>query len=146
VKYVLDTSVVNALLPAAGRPLTAVEAWFVQHEYQCCIPTIVIAEVSAGIAKLRRSGAHKRADLYREWLESLIATFAERILLFDAEVAWFTGEMIDRAVTVGVHPGFADIAIAATAKSHGLTVLTRNVRHFADLKVPILDPFATPPR
>jgi predicted nucleic acid-binding protein len=37
-------------------------------------------------------------------------------------------------------PVFADVAIAATAKAHGLVLLTRNGRHFASLGVAFIDP------
>jgi predicted nucleic acid-binding protein len=40
-----------------------------------------------------------------------------------------------------MHPGFADVAIAATAEAHGLTVLTRNVKDFIPLGVACFDPF-----
>jgi predicted nucleic acid-binding protein len=43
------------------------------------------------------------------------------------------------------HPDFADVAIAATAKLRGFTILTRNARHFEPLGVPFLDPFAELP-
>ncbi len=46
------------------------------------------------------------------------------------------------ARAAGQAPGFADLAIAATAVAHDLTVLSRNLRHFAPLCVPAADPFA----
>ncbi|WP_353806616.1 hypothetical protein [Mesorhizobium sp.] len=42
-------------------------------------------------------------------------------------------------------PGFEDIAIAATAEVHGLTILTDSERHFAPLGVPMLNPLKTLP-
>ena len=45
----------------------------------------------------------------------------------------------------GLHPGFPDIAIAATAKSRGLTLLTANLRHFLPFDVPAIDPFENLP-
>jgi predicted nucleic acid-binding protein len=42
-------------------------------------------------------------------------------------------------------PGFADIVIAATARSRGLTIPTRNARHFEPLDVPTLNPFVRLP-
>ena len=41
-------------------------------------------------------------------------------------------------------PGFADIAIAATAQRHGLIILSRNVRHFAPMDVGVVDPLHRP--
>jgi predicted nucleic acid-binding protein len=46
--------------------------------------------------------------------------------------------MLDRARAHD--PGFEDIAIAATAVAHGLTVLTANERHFEPLGVPLANP------
>jgi predicted nucleic acid-binding protein len=46
----------------------------------------------------------------------------------------------------GHAPGFADIIIAATARRRGLTILSRNVRHFEPLGVAVSNPFvALPP-
>jgi predicted nucleic acid-binding protein len=39
----------------------------------------------------------------------------------------------------------ADIIIAATARRYGLTIHTRNVRHFSALGVAVIDPFAALP-
>jgi hypothetical protein len=39
----------------------------------------------------------------------------------------------------------ADLFIAATARRHGLTILTRNLKHFTPLGMPVLDPFAALP-
>ena len=40
---------------------------------------------------------------------------------------------------------YADLAIAATARTHGLTILTRNLRHFRDFSIPAHDPFDSLP-
>ena len=44
----------------------------------------------------------------------------------------------------GHAPGFADIAIAATARRHDLTILSRNARHFEPMDAIIIDPFQSP--
>ena len=53
---------------------------------------------------------------------------------------------MDKARATGHSPGFADVAIAAPAGSHNLTVLTRNLRHFVPLVIPATDPFERLPR
>ena len=55
------------------------------------------------------------------------------------------GLLMDRSRAAGHAPGFADLAIAATAGVHDLTVLTRNMRHFAPLDIPAHDPFESLP-
>jgi predicted nucleic acid-binding protein len=49
--------------------------------------------------------------------------------------------LADLARGRGHSPGFADIAIAATARRHDLTILSRNERHFAPMDVVVVDPY-----
>jgi len=69
----------------------------------------------------------------------------DRILAFDTGAARVAGALSDLARGQGQVPGFADIIIASTARHHGLTILSRNARHFMPLGVPVLDPFVTLP-
>ncbi|WP_316232409.1 PIN domain-containing protein [Bradyrhizobium sp. SZCCHNR1051] len=71
--------------------------------------------------------------------------YGERILSFDMRAARIAGRLSDRTRGPGQAPGFADIIIAATARRHKLTILSRNLRHFEPLDVPVLDPFADLP-
>lgn len=100
-RFLLDTSVLNALLPRGAGPLSEVEAWFITHQYRCFVSPIVVAEISSGIAKLRREGGEVRAGLYDRWLGSLATAFSDRLLAFDLDVARRTGELIDLAVSKG---------------------------------------------
>lgn len=59
-----------------------------------------------------------------------------------AEIA---GVLADLARGRGHSPSFADIAIAGTARRHDLTILSRNVRHFAPMDVAVTDPFQSLP-
>ena len=68
-----------------------------------------------------------------------------RMLPFDFAAATAAGTLSDNARGGGQAPGFADVAIAATSKVHGLTILTRDIRHFAPIGVAALDPFETLP-
>lgn len=69
----------------------------------------------------------------------LSALTLQRILPIDLSVAVVAGEMLDAARSHA--PGYSDIAIAATAKVHDMTVLTRNERYFVPLAVKVIDPF-----
>ncbi len=51
------------------------------------------------------------------------------------------GGLADLARGRGHSPGFADIAIAATARRHDLTILSRDERHFGPMDAAIVDPF-----
>lgn len=71
--------------------------------------------------------------------------YGDQVLPFDVAAARVAGQLGDWAQASGASCGFADIAIAATAASRGLTVLTRNLRHFEPLGVAVVDPFAKLP-
>ena len=106
---------------------------------------VSIAEIEAGIARLRRQRAHRRADDLTAWLDTLLHLYAERVLPFEVRAARIAGALADRARSKGQAPCLADVVIAATAKLRGFTVLTRNARHFEPLGVPFLDPFVRLP-
>ena len=84
----------------------------------------------------RQGHAHRRHEegcYLAEWWGEIRHYYADRILSLDIETAQETGRLMDRARAVGIDPGFEDIAIAATGKMNGLTVLTRNTKDFAGL-------------
>ena len=135
--YLLDTNVVSDLAP--GKPgVSKLFAAWMQHQGQqngLFISSITVSEIKKGVSKLRRSGAERRADALDVWLSDLVFNFADRILPIDVAVALAAGEMADAATAKGRDPGFADILIAATANAHGLTLVTRNIKHFENLDV-----------
>ena len=139
--YLVDTNVVSAAAPSK-MPTAAIVTWMDEHADDLFMSAVSIAEIEAGIARLRRPGAGRRADDLTAWLDTLLHLYGERILPFDVPAARIAGALSDVARSKGQAPGFADVAIAATAKRRGLTILTTNVRHFAPLGVPFLDPFA----
>ena len=105
------------------------------------VSSITIAEIEDGIAKVRREGAQRKAALLEEWLETILYLYNEKVLPFDVPAARIAGRLSDQARAKGLSPGFADLAIAATAAAHRMTVLTGNVRHFAPLGVAVQNPF-----
>ena len=116
-----------------------------QHSDRLFLSAITIAEIEDGIAQTRRKGASRKAAALESWLEALLHLYKSRVLPFDLSAARIAGKLSDRARSKGHTPGFADVAIAATAAALGLIVLTRNVRHFASLKVSVHNPFEALP-
>lgn len=102
---------------------------------------MTIAELEDGIAKRARVSGANGARPLQAWLETLLHLYGDRILAFDIAVARVCGRLSDRARARGLSPGLADLVIAATAVRHKLSLLTRNVRHFAPLGVRSFDPF-----
>ena len=79
------------------------------------------------------------------WLAATITLFERNLIDVTVEIAQAAGNLSDYAMPIGRHPGLADILIAATAKTHGLTLLTLNVRHFEPLGIEVVDPLVRLP-
>jgi predicted nucleic acid-binding protein len=119
--------------------------WLRRQADALYLSAVTIAEIEQGICKLRRTGGTERADRLTVWLNELLITSPERILPLDGRVGREAGILSDRAFAIGRHPGFADIAIAATASTYDLVLLSQNGRYFAPLGIPVIDPAADLP-
>jgi toxin FitB len=136
--YLLDTNVISELRePRARRPDPNVLRWFRGvSPASLYLPVVTITELELGILQLERLDRARSAVL-RTWLnDHVLAVFAGRILPIDIEVA-------QRAAALHSPTRIAelDAFIAATAFVHQMTVVTRNVSHFAPTGVPTLNPW-----
>jgi toxin FitB len=139
--WLLDTNILSAFAP--GKPAVAprLAAWFAERSDELFLSAITAAEIEAGISKLRRTGSERRAEELRGWFERILSFYADRVLPLDLAAARIAGALGDAAQADGRHPGFADVAIAAIAKSRELVILTLNLRHFTPLGIDALNPF-----
>jgi predicted nucleic acid-binding protein len=101
------------------------------------LSVIVIGEIRRGIEQIRRRDS-RRAALLEHWLARLLAEHAESVLPIDRAVAEEWGRLT--AVRSG---SLVDVLMAATARVHGLTLVTRNVRDVEWTGVSVLNPFET---
>jgi hypothetical protein len=134
--YLLDTNVVSELRKT--RPHGGLLAWLTGvSEDSVHISVVTLGELQAGVERTRRQDPTKAAEI-EAWLDG-VADW-ERILPMDGRVfrEW-SRLMADSPVQLA-----QDAMIAATARVHGLTVVTRNVRDFKSFDVPVLDPFMHP--
>ncbi len=140
--YLVDTNIVSIAAPGREGHTVAVVQWMEQHSPTLHLSVITVAEIEAGIAKLHREKARGKASMLADWLAAVLHLYGDRVIPLDIAVARATGRLSDMARGVGHAPCFTDIAIAATAQVYGLTILTRNLRHFVPLGVATRDPFA----
>lgn len=143
--FLVDTNVVSVGSPPHGDRSPELRAWLRENGARLYVSVVTVTEITFGIANLRRRGAMRKADALAAWLDALLADYSDRVLSFDVASARVAGLMTDQARGRGLTAGFADIAIAATARARGCTVLTRNVRHFDGIGVRVHDPFDTLP-
>ncbi|HTB04814.1 MAG TPA: type II toxin-antitoxin system VapC family toxin [Bradyrhizobium sp.] len=142
--YLVDTNVISAAVPSRLAPPLLID-WMDLQSASLFLSAVTLAEIEGGIAKLRRKGAARKSADLTEWWETVLHLYGDRVLAFDASTARIAGAMADRARGQGHSPGLADIIIAATARHHGLTILSRNPGHLEPLGVAALDPFAELP-
>lgn len=115
------------------------------HSAGLFLSVVTVAEIEDGVARARREGAARKAADLTAWLELVLHLYGDRILAFDTATARIAGVLADRTRARGHASGFADIVVAATARRHQFTLLTRDLRRFTPLGVPVLDPFAALP-
>lgn len=141
--FLVDTNVISALAPSKRESARQLTEWLDTASSQLFLSVVSAAEVRSGIAKAEREGAMAKARRLTEWWGSIEYLYAEKLLPFDLRCAHIAGQILDEARAH--RPGFEDVAIAATALTHDLIVLTRNLRHFDPLGVRAIDPFVMLP-
>ena len=134
-KYLLDTNVVSELRKA--RPHGGVLAWLRGvDDADLFLSAVTIGEIQAGIEVTREQDEAKAAEL-EQWLELLATSY--NVLPMDAAEFREWGRLTHRKSDTLLE----DAMIAATARLHGLTVVSRNVADFKALRVAVFDPFKT---
>ena len=140
-RYLVDTNVISASAPTTAVKRPELAEWMDTHSRDLFLSAVTIAEIADGIAKAKREGARRKASDLSAWLRIVLHLYGERVLPFDGPTAEIAGALMDLTRSRGHSPGFADIAIAATARRHHLTILSRNERDFAPMDVAVVDPF-----
>ncbi len=136
----VDTSVISLFAPDRPALGSDFEQWAQITGKDWYLPAIAFAELLAGIYKLRRAGSVWKADRLQHWVHQLEVRFGSRTLSLDMDVARETARYSDALFAIGRYPGLADVIIAATARVHGLAVLTCNTRHFEMTGLDLLHP------
>lgn len=132
--YLLDTVVLSELRRSQRHP--RVVRWIsAQRPSDLYLSVITLGEIERGIAQQHALNPNFAVALAR-WLDTVLMHYANRILPVDSATARRWGTLSAR-----IGHGGADLMIAATALEHGLTVVTRNVRHFKPTGVAVKDPF-----
>jgi toxin FitB len=132
----VDTNVFSELT----KPLAdeRVIDWLFEHRFQTLLSTLVVAELSKGIRTT--PGAAKR-KLLGGWLGRLIERHEDRIVPFELPAARRWGEMAGQVIVTGGRSGYVDSLLAAQALVMNVPVATRNVSHFRDTGVALIDPW-----
>lgn len=142
--YLLDTNIVSLFDPRRAKEAAPVIEWLREHDPLLFLSTITLTEIEAGILKLIREEKQARANQLVALRDGLIADFSDRLLPLDVDVALTLARLAEAVRPMVIER--VDLIIAATAKVHDLTVLSRNIRHFEPTGVPVIDPIRSLPR
>jgi predicted nucleic acid-binding protein len=134
--YLLDTNVLSEL--RRKTPDAGVVEWFSRRPASTLyLSVLTLGELRKGIEGVAE--AERRMAL-TDWLETdLPGFFAGRILPIDVQVADRWGRLVAAA---GRPLPAIDSLLGATAAQHGLSMVTRNARDFADLGLDVINPWA----
>jgi toxin FitB len=136
--FLLDTNCVSEAARPQAEP--RVRKWMeATDENFLYLSVLTLGEIRKGIASLPQG---MRRTYLETWLETdLRPRFSGRILPIDESIADRWGLMTAEAKIQGKTLAAIDALLAATALHHNLTIVSRNVRHFAAAQVPVLNPW-----
>jgi len=135
--FLLDTNAVSEWVKP--RPNPGLIAWMESSdEDRIFISVISLAELRYGVERM--TAGRRRSRLEQWLLHELPLRFESRVLPVDTQVAEAWGRTVSRSEAAGRPIGAMDAFLAATAETHRLTLVTRNVSDFPLLKA-VLNPW-----
>jgi toxin FitB len=137
--YLVDTNVVSELrIKNSGKANQNVVKWSQSTANESLfISAITIMEIEIGILTLTRKDPLQGNHL-RMWMDSQVMPFFNgRVLAMDIAVAQACAHL-----HVPDKKSERDAIIAATAKVHGMTVVTRNIADFEGTGVKLFNPWS----
>ncbi len=133
--YLLDSNVLSET--RKRHPAAAVAGWIAATPPgRLHVSVLTLGEIEQGIARIRGRGDQEQASALEHWLDDVQAGLEDRVLPVTLPVAAAWGRQ-QHAQPIPVIDGL----IAATARVHGMTVVTRNVRDFEMTGADVLNPF-----
>jgi toxin FitB len=131
--YLLDTNIVSEL--RRSKPHPGLRQWLEKvDDADLFVSAVSLGEIQAGIEITRGQNPQKAREI-EAWADQLANAY--NVLPMDAATFREWARLMHRLSD----SLYEDAMIAATARIHNLTVVTRNVRDFSALKVPLLNPF-----
>jgi predicted nucleic acid-binding protein len=136
---ILDTNVISELMRDVSNQ--AVTSWLDrQDRREVWTTAITIMELHHGIQSLAPG---RRQLALREALDRFAAEkIADRVAAFDEAAAKVTAVIAAERRRAGRPGELRDTMIAGIALATGAALATRNTRHFDDLSVTVIDPWA----
>jgi toxin FitB len=136
--FLLDTCALSELVAKRRNP-HAVEVILAIPQHDWFLSVATVGEIRRGIEQLDEG---PRRHFLETWFqEHVVGLYEHKIIVFDIEEATAWGTLTATLRRKSLPMSIVDSLIAATAMVHGLTIVTRNAKHFAPSGVPILNPW-----
>jgi predicted nucleic acid-binding protein len=138
VNFLLDTNAVSEWVKP--RPNPGLIRWMeAADEDRVFLSVISLAELRYGVERMVAGARRNRLE---GWLlHELPLRFEGRILSVDHRIAEAWGKTVSRSEAMGRPMGAMDAFLSATAETHRLTLVTRNVSDFHGLKA-VVNPWS----
>ncbi|MBK8997909.1 MAG: type II toxin-antitoxin system VapC family toxin [Myxococcales bacterium] len=137
--WLLDTNVLSELRRA--RPAQRVVAFVASQPLASLfVSTVTLAEIRFGIERL--DDAVRRREL-GAWLEHRVRPmFEQRVLQVSEDVMLEWRVLVEQGRKTGYTYSQPDLIIAATARLHGMTVVSRDHKEYDRAQVPVVNPWS----
>jgi len=136
---ILDTNVLSALMQQPPEP--QVVAWLDRQSAESIwITSVPLFEARYGLELL--PAGHRKTTLQERFGSLLQDDLENRVLVFDANAANEAAALAASRKAIGRPVDMRDTFIAGIAQAQRATLATRNLRHFDDLTVPVVNPWA----
>lgn len=134
--YMVDTCVISEIMKP--KPNNDVVEWLCDNSNELRLSSVTVKELYYGALRMDDG---KRKDALLTSIENIIWLYNEDIIPFDKRAAVVCARMHNRVQREGFTPTIEDLEIAATCLSNDMTLVTRNVKDFDYLGVPLFNPF-----
>lgn len=133
--YLIDTDIICEIRKGA-KCNANVAAWYASiDDSEIYLSALAVGEIRKGIERARRQDP-PQARALEKWLTAVAEAFAERILPIDQLVTEEWGRMVASRPVSAI-----GALLAATAKVHAMTLVSRHIAAVADLGADLLNPF-----
>jgi predicted nucleic acid-binding protein len=135
---ILDTNVLSALMQQQPDP--QVVGWLDEQPAESIwLSSVTVFEARYGLALL---AAGRRKDILEQRFEALLQEdLQNRVLFFDSQAAEYAAQLAVDRKQRGRPVDIRDTFIAGIAIARRATIATRNLRHFDDVSVPVVNPW-----
>lgn len=137
-RYLLDTCAISETIRVV--PNSHFTEWLdLQNENEIFLSNITLGELYKGIFKLQDKNRQEKLMIWLE--EDLKQRFYRRILPVEDSIMYVWGKICGESEKKGKKLPIIDSLIAATAITHKLTVVSRNVKDFELCAAKVINPW-----